>query len=236
MLGYWRRLWHSRAWWFQRSRRQEPPFRLYVGKRGRGKSLLLTRDVQRELRRGSLVLSNCAVYDPKSERYAHVWLSVGELMERVARAVLDGEKRIIIVVDEAQNHFDARDWDKCPRWFRQFLSESRHYGVGVIAATQAISQVDKRFRILCDEVIRVHPVFVGMQHRVALFRCCGLDENYDSADEEARELGMPFFEYVFAAAFAGYSTAALPTEEDFADADTASITKLLALTREHVST
>lgn len=234
-MRYYRWLWERRLFWFQRKRRDEPPFKLFIGKRGRGKSLCLTRETQRELARGSYVLSNCEVYDPKTELSAHQWVSVGDLMEKVASAVLRDERRIIIVVDEAQNHFDARDWEKTPRWFRQFLAESRHYHVGVLAATQAISQVDKRFRILCDEIIRVRPVLEGVHHRLALYRLCAMDENFDSTDEEAKELGVPWLTWITARAYGGYSTAALPTEEEFAEGDTDAITSLIELTREHVS-
>lgn len=232
---YLRYLYERRLFWWQRNKRYEPEFTLYIGKRGRGKSLMLTRDTQRELARGSVVLSNCRVYDPLSDRHAELWVSVGDLMERVASAVLAGEKRIIIVVDEAQNHFDARDWEKTPRWFRQFLAESRHYHVGVIAATQAISQVDKRFRILCDRVVRVRPVLEGVHHAFALYRLVSMDENFNSADEEAKELGAPWLSWVSARAYGGYSTAALPTEEDFAQGESFAIEALLAQTREFVS-
>lgn len=228
-------LYRRRLFWWQRVRRDEPPFKLYLGKRGRGKSLALTREVQRELRRGSVVLSNCPIVDPLSGLQVQRWVSVGDLMQSVAEHVLADCPRIIIVVDEAQNHFDARDWEKTPRWFRQFLAESRHYHVGVLAATQAISQVDKRFRILCDEVIRVRPVLEGLHHRVALFRYCALDENFDSTDEEAKEMGIPWLVWVTARAYGGYSTSALPTEEEFAASDQAAIQALLERTREHVS-
>lgn len=228
-------LYRQRLFWWQRHRRDEPPFKLFIGKRGRGKSLALTRETQLEMARGSYVLANCDVYDPLTGQSAHQWVSVGDLMERVAAAVLRDERRIIIVVDEAQNHFDARDWEKTPRWFRQFLAESRHYHVGVLAATQAISQVDKRFRILCDQIIRVRPVLEGAHHRFALYRYCAMDENFDSTDEEAKELGTPWLVWVTARAYGGYSTAALPTEEEFGDGDQAAITALIEKTREHVS-
>jgi len=236
MIGYFKWLWERRLFWFQRRRRNEPPFRLYVGKRGRGKSLMLTRDVQRELAAGSLVLANYPVYDPLSERCAVEWGSIQQLMEWTAQAVLEDQPRIIIAIDEAQNHFDARDWESCPRWWRQFLAESRHYHVGVLAATQAISQVDKRFRILTDDVIRVRPVIEGLHHKVAVFRLTALEENFDSADEEGRQLGNGRLTYVSARVFGGYSTGALPVEEEVASGDSSAIEALIARTRLHVST
>lgn len=243
-LAYLRELYERRLLWFQRRKRKEPPFTLYVGKRGRGKSLQLTRDAQRELARGSLVLSNYPVYDPRTGRVAVVWFDIADMMNRVAVAVLDNVERvrqglepyrIILVMDEAQNHFDARDWEKTPRWFRQFLAESRHFWVGVLAATQSISQVDKRFRILCDEVVRVRPVIEGFHHRFALYRCTALAEDFDSADDDARELGFGWLSWVTARAYGGYSTAALPTEQDMSAADSSAIEKLIAMTREAVS-
>lgn len=234
-VEYLAELWGAGAFWFQRKKRNEPPFKLYVGKRGRGKSLMLTRDVQRELAKGALVIANFRVYDPRSRRYADEFESMTDLMQQVAQAVLRNERRIILAVDEAQNHFDARDWDTCPRWFRQFLAESRHYHVGVLAATQSITQVDKRFRILCDQVVRVRPVVEGFHHRLALFRCVSLSEDFDSADDDARELGLPWLSYVTARCFAGYATGSLPSDECVAAGDDSAVQALIASTRRHVS-
>jgi hypothetical protein len=237
LIAYWRDLWDRGLWWIQRLKRDEPPFRLYIGKRGRGKSLAMTRDVQKEMhKKRALVLSNYPVYDPYTDTNAIEWSTVEEMMNLVAQAVLDDRQRIIIAIDEAQNHFDARDWETCPRWFRTFLAESRHYHVGVIAATQSISQVDKRFRILCDEVVRVRPLLTKLHHRIAIFRMCKLDEDFDSVEEEAKEIGAAWFTYFTARVYGGYSTGALPTSQEMSKSDTRAIEALIARTREHVST
>lgn len=244
LLAYWRHLWDRGAWWFQRKRRDEPPFKLWVGKRGRGKSLRLTFEIQKILRRiriredgtpDTVVLSNYPVYDPRSDTSAELWLDLEQLMGRVARAV-EADQLCIVGIDEAQNIFDAREWEKTPRWFRSFLSESRHYKVGILAATQQLSMVEKRFRSLCDEIIRVRPVIEGFHHRVALFRMCKLEEDFDSVDEEAKELGIAWLSWIPASAYVGYRTAALPSDESVASvSDTAAIEKLIARSRALVS-
>lgn len=231
----WLRLHAGGYWWFQRSRRHEPPFRLYTGRRGRGKSLLATRDLQKELARGSLVFSNYPVADPLSMRSAVNFETIDDLMTELFRAVLRGESRIVVGFDEAQNHFDSRDWESFPAWLRTFLAESRHYKVGVIAATQSMSQVDKRFRLLCDEVWRVEPVIESLKHRFALFRLQALDEARNSADDDERQVGRARLSWVVGRAFAGYSTVGLPTAQTVSDADREAMLDLIQRMRDHVS-
>lgn len=231
----WSRLYSGGFWWFQRSKRDEPPFRLYTGKRGRGKSLLATRDLQRELARGSVVFSNFPVADPLTLRVARTFETIDELMLELFQTVLAGSPRIVVGFDEAQNHFDARDWERFPAWLRTFLSESRHYKVGVVACTQSMSQVDKRFRLLCDEVWRVEPVFESFKHKVALFRLQALDEARNSADDDEREVGRAHLSWIVGRAFAGYSSVGLPTAQAVSVADALSMVELIEELRAHVS-
>lgn len=241
-LRMWRRLYSGGYWWFQRARRDEPPFRLYTGKRGRGKTLLATRDLQKELARGSYVFSNYPIADPLSLRTAITFEDVDHLMLTLVETVLANDalpepeqKRILIAFDEAQNHFDSRDWEVFPAWLRTFLAESRHYKVGIIACTQSMSQVDKRFRLLCDEVFRVEPVIESLKHKVALFRLQHLDEARNSADDDEREVGRAHLSWVVGRAFSGYSTVGLPTAEAVSTAEKATMLGLVQQLRDRVS-
>lgn len=233
-FSMWRRLYLGGFWWFQRERRDEPPFRLYTGRRGRGKSLIMTRDLQRELARGTLVFSNFPVADPLSRTQAVTFESIDGLMFAIVRACLDRSPRIVVAFDEAQNHFDSRDWERFPVWLRTFLAESRHYHVGVLAATQSMSQVEKRFRLLCDEVFRVEPVFESLKHKVALFRLQHLEEARNSADDDERQVGRARMTWVVGRAFAGYSTVGLPIAETVSSADRDTMAELLEQLRDSV--
>lgn len=241
-LRMWSRLYGQRYWWFQRIRRDEPPFRLYTGRRGRGKTLLATRDLQKELARGSVVFSNYPVADPLSCRTSITFEDIDHLMLSVVEAVLENEalpkeerRRIVLGFDEAQNHFDSRDWEVFPAWLRTFLSESRHYMVGIIACTQSMSQVEKRFRLLCDEVWRVEPVIESWKHKIALFRMQALDEARNSADDDERQVGRARLTWVVGRAFSGYSTVGLPTAEAVSTAEKETMQGLLADLRASVS-
>lgn len=238
-LDYHRRLYGVRAYWFQRRKRNEPLIKLWVGKRRRGKSLSLTYELQRELEHGTAVLSNYPVYDPRSDRVAELWTTTEQLVARVAELVVADCPRIIIGISEAQNVFDARKWEATEEWFKQFLSECGHFHVGIYADTQALEMVEKRFRQMCDDVIRVRPLLDGFLHRFAVLRVVRLEEDFDSVDSEAREVGVATLRYIPARAFAGYSTAALPDEASFAVKRTpdqeAAIAALIAATRRHVS-
>lgn len=203
--------------WYQRTRRVEPPFRLYLGKRGRGKSLMLTRDAQLELAAGSVVVSNYLIYDPWSQRSCIVCDSFQDIMTTCLIEVRknlerpeDQRRRIILVVEEAQEVFNARKWQDLPLWFMSFMQASRHYHVGIFAATQSFGSVDKSFRLLCDEITRTRPALPGLQHRLPVFRLVELGENPDSTDEEGKELGAASLVWVTSRAFSGYTTGDLP--------------------------
>lgn len=257
---YWLQLYREGAWWFQRRKRVEPPFKLWVAKRRKGKTLLVTREAQRLMRETSMrpagstfskygqvlaswpegspctrIVSNYPIGDLLSGRSAELFTTIEELMGLVADAV-ELDQRTIVCIDEAQNIFDARDWEKCPRWFKGFLAESGHYKVGILAATQQLSMVEKRFRLLCDEVIRVKPIWDSQKHRIAVFSLSHLDDNEDLAEEEVKEVGAQWLTYVCGSAYAGYSTSALPSDDQVSSVkDVAAIERLIARSRAFVS-
>jgi hypothetical protein len=61
-----------------------------------------------------------------------------------------GDCPVLIVVDEAQDAFNARDWsDKGKRGFFAWLCQSRHDDNDVIILSQSAANVDKQVRRLC---------------------------------------------------------------------------------------
>jgi hypothetical protein len=57
---------------------------------------------------------------------------------------------VLIVVDEAQDELNARDWaDKGKRGFFSWLCQSRHDDNHVLIISQAVANVDKQIRRLC---------------------------------------------------------------------------------------
>lgn len=60
---------------------------------------------------------------------------------------------VLIIVDEAQDAFNARDWsDKSKRPFFSWLCQSRHDDNDVIILSQAAANVDKQVRRLCTYI------------------------------------------------------------------------------------
>jgi hypothetical protein len=63
------------------------------------------------------------------------------------------ELPVLIVVDEAQDAFNARDWsDKSKRPFFSWLCQSRHDDNDVVILSQAAANVDKQVRRLCTYI------------------------------------------------------------------------------------
>jgi hypothetical protein len=61
-----------------------------------------------------------------------------------------GDLPVLLVVDEAQDAFNARDWsDKGKRGFFSWLCQSRHDDNDVIILSQSAANVDKQIRRLC---------------------------------------------------------------------------------------
>lgn len=59
---------------------------------------------------------------------------------------------VLVVIDEAQLWFNSRDWNKQSKEMLTFLTQSRKVSVDVIFITQAVSNIDKQFRVLCQYV------------------------------------------------------------------------------------
>lgn len=59
---------------------------------------------------------------------------------------------VLVVVDEAQLWFNARNWSKTSEDLLTFLTQSRKVAVDVIFITQAATNIDKQFRVLCQYI------------------------------------------------------------------------------------
>ncbi len=134
---------------------------IYDGTPGTGKSLHVVDDIRSYLRRGCNVIANFDFrYDLMGKRCK------GEFLKRVNSDLYypdwvmeygklhnvnkDGSVRMgqtLLVIDEAQNLFDARQWNASGRreW-NEFFAVHRHYGFDIILITQNIKSLDKRIQ------------------------------------------------------------------------------------------
>jgi len=217
LFRYWRfALDHDSMWW-QRARRVEYKSVFYIGKRGRGKSLFLSRHAVKHIKKGRRVLANYQILCPDGE--ALYWSALADLMRLVGEAFRDGVP-FTIVIDEAQNIFDAREWARTPRWFRAFLSELRHYNGGcILMASQAYGMVEKRARQLTDETWQISPMLDFAKHRLALFHMQEITEDPNVADDAEMVMGRHKLVWIRGHNFCAYSTVLLPSDDAVGDGD-----------------
>lgn len=136
---------------------------LYSGTPGSGKSLHVADRVRWAVRAGRPVLCNFDV-DPavlgrsRYDRFFHYWdnqaLSPDRLV-RFSREYFGGgpvrEDRILLVIDEAQLLFNARDWGVHgrERWV-SFFTQHRKFGYSVILVAQFDRMLDRQLRSLIE--------------------------------------------------------------------------------------
>ena len=119
---------------------------LYSGTPGSGKSLHVARVIRNTLLLNKPVLANIPINTGRirhSERFIYVpdaRLRPSALVEYSQkhfenRTVKEGE--ILLIIDEAQRLFNARDWSKSDRaaW-NEFFQLHRHFGYDIILVAQ----------------------------------------------------------------------------------------------------
>lgn len=110
---------------------------LFSGNPGNGKTLACVRAVYSEFLLGRKVYSNIPLKFPH-ERYS----SLTELV---------GAEEGVILMDEAQSYFDARQWDNVPVELRMKLQQHRKQALDVFATSQHPAFLEPTFRRLVAE-------------------------------------------------------------------------------------
>lgn len=226
-MGQWLRLqvwkWNEGLFWFQSAPpRMEFSTFFVEGKKGEGKTRYLTGWACRQMRRGIRVCANYSITDRLTGRRSvpvSGWLDVLRLsVDALRRGV-----PTLFVIDEFHLWADSRSWQKTPEWFRGWLAQSRHYGVGICGSVQSFKTVELRARQITDELRRIRRVHLW---RVPLFRTeVVAPESVDAEGEYA--LSDPHFGLF--KWYAGYSTSELIQVEewrsdDYIDAEVAALT------------
>lgn len=136
---------------------------LYSGTPGSGKSYHATIDILRKLKRKSLgkikmnrVISNYSL-DVKSDDFHYLdnsELNI-EFLKKFAlqNHVAGVEGQTLVVIDEAQIHFNSRNWNSNSNvrmdWLT-FFSQHRKYGYNFILIAQYDLMIDKQIRCLIE--------------------------------------------------------------------------------------
>ena len=142
--------------------------KLYSGTPGSGKSLHLARTIYWQLRMKHHVICNFPInlqIVEKWKQYFH-YVPNDELtpmyLKQFSMAVFDDkpikEDDIMLVIDESQMLFNARDWQKADRrgWL-EFFTVHRHFGYSIILVAQFDQMLDKQVRSLIEYEL-VHEV------------------------------------------------------------------------------
>lgn len=156
-LEYLQWLHHNRQMWYNRPL---PPAEwdtvLFTGLPGAGKTTMGTAMAIEYLRSGVRVYSNIYLRDNLTGRVARPVLTWLDVM-RAAVEALESEDPAMIYLAEIQQLCDARAWQLTPKWWSTMMQERRHLGLGLMADTQHVSQVEKRLRMLIGRIVVCEP-------------------------------------------------------------------------------
>lgn len=132
---------------------------LYSGTPGSGKSLHVASYIYWALRRGKPVICNFDIQTRKFKRCNFTYienhlLDPADLIARSQRYFAHKrvvEDEILLVIDECQLLFNAREWSKKGRddWL-SFFTQHRKYGFHIILIAQFDMMIDKQIRSLIE--------------------------------------------------------------------------------------
>ncbi len=136
--------------------------KIYTGIESSGKSLQLAREANNIVRRNARwfkktgVLRPILTNSPFSDGFVQYAKDKGteivnwkNLSEIIFRDECD------VFIDEILKYFDARNWQDLSLDAKHWLTQGAKSGVHVYGSAQDFSQVDKSFRLLCNEVYHV---------------------------------------------------------------------------------
>lgn len=157
--------------WWRREKLWEPPFRVYVGKRGSCKSLLMASDFL-DRPKGQVWYSNMEMQDPRDGYRAGRIYSWEHLSE------LEG---CIVALDEINLWANSNEWDAIPSETYERWCASRKNGIGLIMTAHSTARIAKTLRELIDEVcvLERHPLRISIDSRLPFARV----QLFDSVDE-----------------------------------------------------
>jgi len=123
------------------------------GRPGMGKSVWLTGEIIRWLRRGRTVYTNIEIRDQRLlQKYAGKLFYIDSLEDIIQ--LREGK----IILDEVQTYLNSRNWDKLDIRFQLLLQQHRKRGLDIIGATQSIKRADVVFRELVQVFYRIRKI------------------------------------------------------------------------------
>lgn len=152
---------------------------IVMGKPGVGKSTFGAYMAQKYLDKGYKVWSNtpikgCMKLDLKND---------------VMTYMID---QGLVIIDEAGLEFDARDFKKFTKEYTEFFKMHRHYELHILVLTQFWDDVDKKVRLLAQNILILQPSLLGLTHCHYKVVTCNVDIN-DNGEIIERYKFVPWF-------------------------------------------
>lgn len=121
-------------------------------------------------------------YFPMRRGRIHYFEEISELLE-----IREG----IILIDEAQELFEARNWENLPYEFSNKLRQHRKHSLDLYATTQNVGTIDKNYRRLVQRWFHTTDIFAFLAKRNPSFWSIhkveekDIDELYGNPEDEA---------------------------------------------------
>lgn len=131
----------------RKQRTTKPSLTLIMGKAGSGKSSLMGLLVRRAIKRGIPVYCN------------HHVLGANKIDSRDLGACDLNE--CIIIIDEAQLHYDNRDFKTFSKENKYFFSNFRHHKIEVYIISQSFEDLDVKIRRQAQRIYIMQPFIKG---------------------------------------------------------------------------
>jgi len=135
---------------------------IYVGKESSGKSLMLAKKAHDLVDRNSKWFEKTGIPRPiyTNSPFAGEFVDYASSVNVPIKNWTDlndilGIEEADIFIDEIIKYFDARNWTNLSLEAKHWLTQGAKSGIHVYGACQDFSQVEKQFRLLCNEVYQI---------------------------------------------------------------------------------
>ena len=117
--------------------------RMYVGLYGQGKTLAMVEYARRMKLK----------YKDNVNIFTNFTCSFADGFIDTWQDIIDAPECSIFLIDEVQNTFHSRQWDKFPKELISLLTQNRKVKKEVLFSAQRYTHVDKSIRDLCNDII-----------------------------------------------------------------------------------
>lgn len=154
---------------------------LIEGAAGSGKTLLMSRLIRKEWKKGDHVFANFPLWFDDDRTRIKRWHNLDEVYN-----ITKG----IIVIDESQKLFDARFWNLLPKTFTDKIAMHRHHMVDIYTTTQDMGHIDVRVRSNAHELYRCKSLFrfPKSQRKKPIFQLIKTQHYVRSFEHEAQRV------------------------------------------------